>query len=195
MPCPAPGLGATMTFDGNRRHRRSIRLSGFDYAQPGAYFVTICTHDRRPLLGDVVDGEVRLSRLGQAVRQCWNEIPDHFPHVQQDAFIVMPNHFHGLCAIDVSRMGGTACRAPHTTTRERFGAPVSGSLPTIVRSFKSASTRRINKIRDTPGALVWQRNYYEHVIRGDDELNLARQYVLDNPAKWSEDVDNPAKMR
>ena len=176
-------------ISGNHR-RRSIRLTGYNYSQAGAYFVTICAHQRLCLFGDVVAGEMRLSDRGQVVADIWGKIPEHHPHVKLDAFVVMPNHVHGILHI-VRR--GTACRAP-TDRIERFGQPVPGSIPTIVRSFKSAVTKRINEIKGTSGQLLWQRNYYEHVIRTQDDLDDIRQYILGNPAKWSEDQENPQNI-
>lgn len=161
-----------------RRNRRSIRLFSYDYSQNGAYFVTVCTQNRECLFGEVVHGEMRLNHAGQIANQCWRNIPTHFPHVDIDEFILMPNHIHGILVIDGR---GTACRAP---TGEQFGKPVSGSIPTIIRSFKSAATKRVNESHGTPGTKLWQRNYYEHIIRDDDELNRIRQYILDNPAQW-----------
>ncbi len=143
-----------MTFDAKAYYRRSLRLSGYDYSQEGAYFVTICTRDRAPLFDNEANRQI--------AEQCWLSIPDHFPMVQLDEWVVMPNHVHGiLTLVDDGR--GTACRAP-TPAPERFGQPTPSSLPTIVRSFKSAVTKRVNLLQRTPGAPVWQRNYFEHVI-------------------------------
>ena len=168
-----------------------MRLRGYDYAQPVAYFVTVCTQDRVCLLGEVVDGRMRLSRFGRVVLECWADITRHFPGVNVDLHVVMPNHLHGIRAI--AHPGrGTACRSP--TATEAFGRPSPNSIPTVVRSFKSAATRRSNIVRETPGESVWQRSYYERVIRNEEELNAVRQYILDNPAKWQEDADNPANL-
>lgn len=162
-------------------HRRSVRLKGHDYAQPGAYFVTMCTRDRECLFGEIVDGEMRLNEYGMAVRDEWLRTAELRENVELDAFVIMPNHLHGIVMITQGR--GTACRAP----TEAFGKPVADSVPTIVRAFKSASTKHINQIRNTPGTPVWQRNYYEHVIRNDAELNAVREYILANPATWTTD--------
>ena len=110
------------------------------------------------------------------------------PDVELGTSIVMPNHFHGIIVIN-DDCRGTARRAP---TVSRFGKPVAGALSTVVRSFKSAVTKRINEIRRTPGMTVWQRNYYEHIIRNDGDLNKIHEYILYNPAKWTEDEENPA---
>ncbi|RJO63030.1 MAG: transposase [Dehalococcoidia bacterium] len=174
--------------ENNTRDRRSIRLSGYDYAQNGAYFITICTHGKRNMFGEIVDGDVRLNECGRIVHMCLLEIPKHFSNASLDEFIVMPNHIHAIISIDAASRG-TACRAP----TERFGKPTANSIPTIIRSLKSAAARRINVLRQTPGAPVWHRNYYEHVIRGETDLNSVREYVRYNPQKWAEDEENPAK--
>lgn len=177
-------------FDG-ARGRRSIRLSGYDYAQAGAYFVTVCAHQRQCLFGDVVNKKMVLNEAGKIVRACWDEIPAHFPHAELDAFVVMPNHIHGIIVIVDHGSRDTACRVP---TMESFGKPVPGSLPTIVRSFKSAVTRHINQSRDTPGQPVWQRNYYEHIVRNEHALNRIRNYIETNPARWAHDRENPRRQ-
>ena len=169
MPCDESGL-----------HRRSVRLKGYDYSQEGAYFVTICTRNHALLFRD--------ETIRGIAEQCWMEIPCHFPHVGLDEWVLMPNHLHGILVLsgDRGRCRGTACRAP-TRASERFGRPTPGSLPTIIRSFKAATTRRVNVLRGGPRMSVWQRNYYERVIRDEDELNRLRQYVLDNPVQWEGD--------
>ncbi|MCX8051233.1 MAG: transposase [Chlorobi bacterium] len=176
-----------------RPNRRSIRLKGYDYTQPGAYFITIVTQDRTCLFGEVVDGEMRLNALGEIVRACWLGIPGHFPHAALDAFMVMPNHVHGIIVI-ADYVGARHAVPLHTVPlrqRERFGKPVAGSIPTIIRSFKSIVTKRINEHRKTPGVPVWQRNYYEHIIRSDESLNRIRQYIVENPLRWAFDLENP----
>ncbi len=163
------------------RNRRSTRLQGYNYSLAGAYFTTICTHHRQYLFGDIVDGEMRINDAGLLTQQCWQEIPVHFANTELDAFVVMPNHLHGIVVI-IGR--GTACRAP---TMERFGQPVAGSLPTVVRSFKSAVSKHINALRQTPGGRVWQRNYWEHIIRNELELSRIREYISTNPVRWEMD--------
>ena len=181
-------------YDPDRHHRRSIRLPGYDYTQPGAYFVTICTHQQEPLFGNVVNGAMVLNEYGQIVEEEWRNTTQLRPYVTLDAHVVMPNHFHGIIWIACDNTGrgtarrGTTRRAP---TAEQFGKPVAGSLPTIVRAFKSAVTKRINELRGTPGAPVWQRNYYEHIVRTERTLDAIRQYVTGNPARWALDRYNP----
>ena len=167
-----------MIYDPQKHHRRSVRLKEYDYSQVGAYFVTICTRDRALFFEN--------EGVRTIVEQCWLGIPDHFPTVQLDGWVIMPNHLHGIMVIVDCR--GTACRAP----TGKFGNPTLGSLPTIIRSFKSAVSKRINTLRDTPGAPVWQSNYHEHVIRSEEDLNRARQYILDNPLQWEMDENNPS---
>ena len=156
------------------KHRRSIRLPQYDYTQAGAYFITIVTYQRELLFDDSV--------LCQIVETFWRRIPQHVPQVKLDVFIVMPNHFHGILWLLASKDDDVV------SPQSRL---VAGSLGAIVGNFKSITTRRINQVRKTPGQLVWQRNYYEHVIRHNKELNAIRQYILDNPANWAEDTENP----
>jgi putative transposase len=177
-------------------HRRSVRLKGHDYSRSGAYFVTICAYDRECLFGDVADDGMRLNDYGRVVQACWDEILYHFREVQLDAFVVMPNHVHGILVCtraegSTPTRRGTACRAP---TTERFGRPVIGSLPTMIRSFKSAITKRINILRGVPGLPVWQRNYHEHIIRDEGELLRIRDYIVCNPAHWPEDENHPDRI-
>ncbi|MSP78944.1 MAG: transposase [Dehalococcoidia bacterium] len=160
-----------MPYDPDRHHRQTIRLQEYDYTQPGASFVTVCTHNRGNLFGAVSKGEMRPNAFGKVVEDVWKQLPAHSPNVVLDAFVVMPN--------DTSR----------PTDKLRINV-TPGSLGAIVRSFKSASTKQINILRNTPGAPVWQRNYYEHVVRTEEDLESTRNYVLGNPAKWDEDPDN-----
>jgi REP element-mobilizing transposase RayT len=143
-----------LKHDPDRHHRQSTRLKGYDYAQPGAYFVTVCTRKRECSFGEVADGEIRLNEHGMAVSEEWLRTAQLRETVELDAFTIMPNHIHGIIVITNGR--GTARRAP----TERFGKPVANSIPTIMRAFKSASTKHINEIRKAPGAPVWQRNYH-----------------------------------
>ena len=162
--------------------RRSIRLPGFDYTRPGAYFLTICTDGRACMFGEVVEGEMRLNEAGRIVEECWEAIPAHFPIVGLDVFVIRPNHIHGIAIIAEGR--GTPWRAP---TAEHFQKPVAGSIPTIIRSYKSAVTKQINELRRTPGGVVWQHNYYEHIARDERDLNSIRAYIQSNPTRWKED--------
>jgi putative transposase len=161
-------------YDSAIRRRRSIRLKGYDYGQEGAYFVTICTHNRECTFGDVDDGEMRLSEYGVLVHDEWLRTAHLRPGVETDAFVIMPNHLHGVIFITEDR--GVWQYAPTDALADpRWAffpyAPAgtcrspSQTIGAVVRGFKAASTRRINEVRHTPGTHVWQRNYYEHVIR------------------------------
>ncbi len=179
-----------MRFNPDVHRRRSIRLCGFDYTSTGAYFVTVVTQGRECLFGDVVGGAMRLNDAGRIVRDEWENAESLRPNVFVDSFVVMPNHFHTVVWITPRR--GMARHAP---TLNRFGKPVPDSLGSIMGGFKSAASRRINAIRNTPGIPVWQRNYWERVIRDESELNRVRQYIADNPRHWGTDDENPKRKR
>jgi len=198
---------ATMKYDPSKHLRRSIRLKGYDYSQIGAYFVTICVDNRECLFDDLV--------LRRVAETYWRNIPRHFPNVALDEWIVMPNHLHGAIVIADDARRGEAF--PPTTfagnslsdERDAFASShASGnaspllprgaspdSLGAIIGNYKSVTTRRINAIRHTPGAPVWQRNYYEHIVRDENELNRIREYIVNNPANWEEDEENPRNVR
>jgi len=184
-------------YDPNRHHRRSIRLKGYDYTQAGAYFVTICVYQWECLLGDVRDGEMVLSEYGRIVQETWDDLPNHYPHMELDAWVIMPNHVHGIIVLtpdvdDVDVVGAGLRPAP--TKAARKSSPRRHDLPEIVRALKSFSARRINQLRHSPGVPVWQRNYYERIIRTERALQAIRQYILDNPIRWHLDRYNPKAM-
>ena len=233
MPCPYttgwPNRKDNATPQHPQAHgRRSMRLHGYDCSQPGAYFVTLCTHDRACLFDHPV--------LRAVIETCWRAIPRHFPQVTLDAFVVMPNHLHGILIITCALSDGDAfvdgrgkafaqqplssnvhalavsdarTASPHanalplhgltTPPAEPMAPPqgvrhgaAPGSLGAIVGSFKTVTSRRINGIRKSPGLTIWQRNYYEHIIRNERALAAIRAYIIDNPAHWAEDLENPA---
>jgi len=180
-----------MGYDPDKHHRHSIRLREWDYAQPGAYFVTIVAYGRELLFGQVVDGEIRLSEFGEIVSNEWLASAGIRREIQSDAFVVMPNHIHGIVWIfaDDDIVGATG-RSPLPPR-----GPIPKSLGSFIAGYKSAVTKRINEIRGTPGNPVWQRNYYERVIRNERELDAIRRYIRDNPAHWAEDPENPSLRR
>jgi putative transposase len=182
-----------MTHDKSPHHRRSIRLKGYDYGRMGAYFITICTQDRACLFGTVVDGRMQLNECGAIVREEWFRSAQIRQEIELSAeeFVVMPNHIHGIvwivdsagAGIGAPGPGGAHGRAPlHRQPR---------SLASFIAGFKSAVTKRINEHRDTPGASVWQRNYYEHIVRNEESLARIREYILTNPLRWHLDQENP----
>jgi REP element-mobilizing transposase RayT len=191
--------------------RRSLRLKGYDYAHAGAYFVTICTQDRACLFGNIVDGEMRLNDAGRMVRSVWDEMPGRYPGIETDAFVVMPNHVHGIVVLVASNpcVGVGPCAYPdHGQTPERIAepadvegqpqwvAPTGLSLSDMVHRFKTLTTKRYTdgvKERGWPAfrGRLWQRNYYDHVIRNERELDKIREYIATNPLRWALDRENP----
>ena len=213
-----------MPYDPNRHHRRSIRLKGYDYSQAGAYFVTMCAQHRELLF--VTDEVVNM------IQRWWDKLSEKFPGVETDAFVIMPNHSHGIIVVAGQPMAspqsvgvnprvdpelGEHVGSPQQTGnvgvvprddpgQTRGSAPTSApttdvpTLGTMIQWFKTMTTNEyIHGVKELnwppfPGKL-WQRNYYEHVIRSEVELNAIRQYIIDNPAKWAQDRDNPIKIR
>ena len=194
----------------NEHHRRSIRLPGYDYASPGAYFVTVCVRGGKCLLGEVVDGAMRLNEFGQIAHDFWMQVPLHFLGVSIDAFTIMPNHLHAIIVIQVpSVVVGDAGEGEGTsplqdrpdgagvgrggvappTAHSRIAKPTLGQ---IVAYYKHQTTKRINQCRDMPGVAFWQRNYWEHIIRNERSLNRIHEYIENNPARWAEDQLHPA---
>jgi len=173
------------------RHRRSIRLKGHDYSKTGAYFVTVCTQNRECLFGEVIEGQMRLNEIGRIVEDQWRNTTQLRPQIGLDAYIVMPNHFHGIVFI-IGNRRGVLQYAP-TRDRQSFRSP-SQTIGAIIRGFKSATAKEINTSRRTPGLPVWQRNYHEHIIRDENELNRVREYIALNPAGWAEDEENPVNQ-
>ena len=146
--------------------------------------MTVCAHNMECLFGSVgSDGQVTLNEHGQAVHACWLAIPEHFPTVAIDASVTMPNHLHGILILRDANEGD-ACVAP-TNVGSGARGPRRRSIGVIVGSFKSAVTKRINEMRGTREAVVWQRNYYEHIIRDEDDLRRVRRYIESNPLRWA----------
>jgi putative transposase len=174
-----------MKYDPPKHHRRSLRLKEYDYAQSGAYFVTLVAHNRQCIFGQFVNGDIALNEFGQIVSEEWTRSAAIRQEIELDAFIVMPNHIHGIVIITNRSVGATG-RSP------LLAGPPKHSLGPFIGGFKSAATKRINEIRSTPGLPIWQRNYYEHIIRYEESLDRIREYVLTNPAGWEFDPENPA---
>ncbi len=164
-------------------HRRSIRIRGADYTEPGGYFITICAAERQSVFGRVRDGRVILTKLGAIARRCWFNIPDHFPNASMKEFVVMPNHVHGIIAVGV----GARYIVPsdrEDRTPEQFQKPVRGSIPTIVRTFKAEVTREARRALGLKGMDIWQRNYFKRVLRNGQEYADASRYIVENPRRW-----------
>jgi len=203
-------------YNPKKHNRRSIRLHGYDYALPNLYFITICTKNRKKLFGEIVEmghhhQAMQLSDIGQVVEWHWQKIPNHFKNVKLHEFIIMPNHIHGIIEIFDNSVGekhssgnnqldnytvGTQDvvsnkRAryivPLRPIKEKFGNPTKNSIPTIIRSFKGSVTRKINNIQNTHGNTIWQRNYYEHIIRNEKSHQKICDYIRNNPIQWQYD--------
>jgi putative transposase len=164
--------------------RKSIRLRGYDYSLPGGYFVTINAYRKDSLFGDIQQEKLILNNYGEIVKSFWEKTPDYYQNVHLDTFIVMPNHIHGIIFIKDLEIESKN----HTRAGHRPAPTKSHSLPEIVRAFKSFSANKINQLRNTKGLPVWQRNYYEHIIRNDKELNDIRAYIKNNIVNWHIDT-------
>jgi putative transposase len=166
-----------------RGNRRSIRLHGYDYSTPGAYFITIVTHRRRHLFGHIVNGEMRLNEWGRIARAEWLKTPAIRPEIELDEYQIMPNHMHAIIHIVEQDNGfvGAIRRVAPTTTLP------AGSIGAIIGQYKSITSKRINRTRRTPGAPIWQRNYHDHIIRDERELARIRKYIRNNPLRWDMD--------
>ncbi len=175
-----------------KRHRQSYRLKGYDYSGAGCYYVTICTKDRKCILGKVVDGEMLLNRNGRIAREEWLRSADVRAELRLDGFVVMPNHIHGIVFFDAGK--GDPPVAPTSVN-----GPRARSLGSFIAGYKSAVTRCINRTKPVgatggspvvgAGQTIWQRNYHDHslTVRDDSELTRIRQYIRDNPRHWETD--------
>jgi len=199
-----------MRYNPDKHHRRSLRLKGYDYSQQGAYFITICTQNREYLFGDVVDGDIILNEFGEIVKYTWFDLPNHIGNIALDDFIVMPNHIHGIIIIVGAGPRPAQNKKPiqngqradlERADLERAGLERAGLEPAptrdfglseIVRQLKTFSAKRINRIRNMTGFPVWQRNYYDHIIRDEDEMKQIREYIHTNPQNWDIDIENPS---
>ena len=207
-----------MRYNPEIHHRRSIRLPGYDYTQPGWYFITIVVQNRETLLGEVKNKKMILNDFGRIVEYHWQKLPLHFKNIELDEYQVMPNHFHGIIHIvrsvdsgenninvdnksESKKARGMHSRQNHTTSTKNIRCNASphrgksnrprgtipGSLGAIMQNYQSITSRKINRIRKTPGARLWQRDFWEHIIRNQSELNRIRTYIRNNPARWEED--------
>lgn len=162
--------------------RKSIRLKEYNYSGAGFYFVTICTDDKKHLFGKIVDNEMHLNAAGEAAQKCWLEIPEHYPNVKSDVSVVMPNHIHGILIIEES----TNARAQNIVPlRNQFQKIASGSVGAVVRGYKIGVTKWLRQ--NTSVQEVWQKNFYEHIIREEESLLQIQEYILNNPASWKKD--------
>jgi REP element-mobilizing transposase RayT len=177
-----------MTYNPDIHHRRSIRLREFDYSSTGVYFITTCAQNRECLFGNILDGDMVLNDAGGLVESVWNGLMERFPTIELDAFVVMPNHVHFIVNIV-----GTAGKegADQGGSQDRAGQGRAPTLDQIVGAFKSISAAQVNRLLSRTGQPLWQRNYYERVIRNESELHGLRDYIIHNPLKWKDDTENP----
>jgi REP element-mobilizing transposase RayT len=191
-------------FDPKIHHRRSIRLPGYDYTQAGAYFVTLVTWQRECLFGNVVNGEMILNKAGQIVQWEWEHLAQAFKFVQLGVDQVMPNHFHGVLSfrdVGANRPGITNELASTNPLHNSIPSDLDGSpllrgtkpasLGAVMQQFKSRVTKRLWKIPELTGTPIWQRNYYERIIRDEREMDAIWRYIEANPANWGNDEENP----
>ena len=196
-------------FDPKIHHRRSIRLQGYDYSQTGGYYVTIVAWHREFLFGEIANQEMRLNKLGKIIEWEWLELPKRLPYVELGVSVVMPNHFHGILFIHenvgATRQGQTISQpnaepSQIITPESMDGSPLPCgpkpvSLGAIMAQFKSRVTKRVWKFPELNNTPVWQRNYYEHIIHNEKDLQNKTDYIEANPLLWGEDEENPINLK
>jgi putative transposase len=195
----------------NKYHRRSIRLKEYDYSSSGEYFVTICTYQKGCIFGEIINEEMHLNDYGKIVQEEWLRTAEMRGDVELDEFIIMPNHIHGIITLIESGRGtlqralvgansntpsnailvGAIHESPLPMTQQQRR---NMTLSKIIGRFKMLTAKEINLMHQTPGHPVWQRNYYEHIIRDEKDLNNIRDYIINNPLKWSFEMENPENM-
>ena len=168
----------------NKYQRHSLRIKNYNYSLPGAYFITVCTYRKENILGYIIDGKIELNVLGKITVKEWLRTFQIRKNIQLDEYIVMPNHFHGIIILTENNKG-VLQYAP----TNKFRSP-SQTIGSIVRGFKSAVTREIKRLDYPFFYSIWQRNYYEHIIRNENELNRIREYIQNNPLRWQYDREN-----
>jgi REP element-mobilizing transposase RayT len=180
-------------------NRKKIRLKHYDYTQNGAYFVTICTENRQCLFGDVIDGKMALNDVGKMVENIWTHLPGYFSNIDMDTFAMMPNHFHGIIHI-LRRDGlprpsnGPPCPSDNPKSRPSKPTPTEKmTLSDYMHRFKSFTTHSYRK--QFSDQVLWQNGYYEHIIRNETNLMRIQEYILNNPAAWDDDDENPHRKK
>jgi REP element-mobilizing transposase RayT len=181
----------------NKYRIESARLKNWNYSYPGYYFITICTKNRDHFFGKIIDNQMHLSEIGRIVEQYWQDIPNHFPFANLDKQVIMPNHIHGIIVINkkqpsfpVETLQCNVSTQHKQISKIMSGiSPKPGSLATIIRSFKSISTRTINE-KYLSLHFAWQPRFHDHVIRNNNELTKIRLYIVNNPKNWQNDRNN-----
>ncbi|MTJ32009.1 transposase [Aphanizomenon sp. UHCC 0183] len=202
-----------MKYNPDIHKRQSIRLQGYDYSQSGLYFITICCYERECLFGNIINSQITLNNFGELIKEEWLKSAEIRKEIELDEFVIMPNHFHGIVIInqEINRdfiknnveasdnNVGANGRSPLRQEIQSSPPKISmkpKSLSSLIAGFKSATTKKINMIRNTPQNPVWQRNYYDHIIRNDESLTRIREYLQNNPLSWENDQlhpNNPSK--
>jgi REP element-mobilizing transposase RayT len=180
-----------MTYNPDIHHRRSIRLREFDYSTSGGYFVTTCVQNRECLFGEVLGDVMVLNEAGELVETIWNGLTERFLCIELDAFVVMPNHAHFIINIVSPDVRDGANRGNRAGQESRAGQAHAPTLGQVVGAFKSISAVQVNRLLSRTGQPLWQRNYYERVIRNEGELRGLRDYIIHNPLNWADDTENP----
>jgi REP element-mobilizing transposase RayT len=188
-----------MAYNPALHNRQSIRLQGYDYSQSGAYFITICTYKKEKYFGEIVNAEVKLNLVGQYALHQWKMIPQRFENVELDEFIIMPNHIHGI--IVIRSWGEGSENRHHFPPGNAFSdlsplrineqlqpnGTVPGSIGAIVQNYKSSTSRKINAMPKLKDIKLWQTNYYDHIIRDEEDYARIVEYIRNNPQKWEQD--------
>ncbi len=178
-------------YNPQKHHRRSIRLKGYDYSQAGLYFITICCQNKECLFGQIVNNEMILNNAGKYADKCWLEIPQHLPNAILHEHIIMPNHVHGIIELsDVGAENFLPLQQSNEPKQNDFQKMIPRSIGSIVKGFKIGVTKWMRSVRMEdfpPQRPVWQRNYYEHIIRNEQSYQVISEYIINNPAQWEED--------
>ena len=180
-------------------HRRSVRLKNYDYSTDGAYFITICTQNRESLFGNIGNGCMILNNAGRMIKTVWDDIPQYYPGIGIDVFQIMPNHVHGIIFVGATPCGcpiGKPCPDDRPGQAQGPAPTKKLSLPDVVHRYKTMTTceyiRNVKQNQWKPfDGKLWQRNYYEHVLRNDESMQKTREYIVNNPLKWEFDEYNP----
>ncbi|MGM0377476.1 MAG: transposase [Bacteroidota bacterium] len=200
LPLPWGCIEQDLNHHKQHKNRRSIRLQGYDYSSPGEYFITICTQNRESLFGDVINGEMVLNDVGIIAREFWNRISERYENVVLDTFIVMPNHVHGIIGIEyhperdqhpVGAIHELPLRDGNSDSETYRKQRRQMLLSKIIGWYKMNVAKQANILLNNTGNRFWQRNYYEHIIRDDKSLHRIRDYIINNPAQWEEDMNHP----
>jgi REP element-mobilizing transposase RayT len=185
-----------MLFE-NKYRIETTRLKNWDYSSNGYYYITICTKNRECLFGNIAGEKMQLSTIGEIVLQCWNDSFVMRKELSCDQFVIMPNHIHGIVIIEklVETHGNASGHGIETqglASLQDNNKPhrMPKSVSSFIGGFKSAVTKRVNEIRHTPGAAIWQNRFYDHIIRDEKSLQRIREYIVNNPMNWQTDEQN-----